>query len=231
MTVTIDQVAETATAPGRVARPEDEAAEGSGARPGFLEWVTRLAHTHRGRLYRLARREGVREEDSLDCVQEAFHTFLLLPQARQLVESNEDSIKLLSVLVRNHARNRRRKHELARPHDSGDETLALLSAEAPPVDELIAQAEDFALMIGCVDHLGKLQRAVVSLRILDEAAGEDVAAMLGLPRSHVAVLLYRAKQSLRSCMLSAGYRPSSCTRHEPETTARASVISRPIETY
>ncbi len=191
MTTTSAQVAEAA----------------SEAQPGFLEWVTRLVHTHRGRLYGLARREGLREEDSLDCVQDAFHTFLLLPQARQLVESNEDSIKLLSALVRNHARNRRRRHELARPHDSGDATLALLTAETQPVDELIAQAEDFALMIGCLDHLGKLQRAVVSLRMLDEVAGEDVAAMLGLPSAHVAVLLYRAKESLRSCMLSAGYRP------------------------
>src|SRR5215510_8361144 len=111
MSVTIDQVAGTAAVPGRVSRTQDDGAAASGARPGFLEWVTRLAHTHRGRLYCLARREGLREEDSLDCVQEAFHTFLLLPQARQLVESNEDSIKLLSVLVRNHARNRRRRHE------------------------------------------------------------------------------------------------------------------------
>ena len=177
------------------------------ARPGFLEWVTRLSHTHRGRLYRLARREGLREEDALDSVQDAFHTFLSLPQARQLVESDLDSGKLLSVLVRNHARNRRRKHAIARPHDSGDETLALLTEDALPVDELIAQAEEFALMVGCVDHLGKLQRAVVSLRMLDEVAGEDVATMLGLAPSHVAVLLHRAKQNLRSCMLSAGYQP------------------------
>ena len=207
MTATIDQVAEVATAAGRVSRTEDGGAAASGARPGFLEWATRLVHTHRGRLFRLARREGLREEDALDCVQDAFHTFLLLPQARQLIESNDDSIKLLSVLVRNHARNRRRRHEIARPHDSEDESLALFSAESPPVDELIARAQDFALMVGCLDHLGKLQRAVVSLRMLDEVAGEDVAAMLGLPSSHVAVLLHRAKLNLRSCMVSAGYRP------------------------
>ena len=195
MTATIDQVDEVATATAE-----------TDARPGFLEWVTRLVHAHRGRLYRLARREGLRDEDALDCVQDALHTFLLLPQARQLVESNDDSIKLLSVLVRNHARNRRRRHEIARAHDSGEQTLTLLTAEAVPVDELIAQAQEFALMIGCIDHLGKLQRAVVSLRMLDEVAGEDVAAMLGVPASHVAVLLHRAKQHLRSCMLSAGYR-------------------------
>jgi RNA polymerase sigma-70 factor (ECF subfamily) len=202
-------MAEAATVVGRVSRTEDGGAEASGAPPGFLEWVSRLVHTHRGRLYRLARREGLREEDALDCVQDAFHTFLLLPQARQLVESSDDSIKLLSALVRNHARNRRRRHEVARPHDSDDESLAQLAAEALSVDELIAQAQEFALMVGCLDHLGKLQRAVVSLRMLDEVAGEDVAAMLGLPSSHVAVLLHRAKQSLRTCMLSAGYRPAA----------------------
>jgi RNA polymerase sigma factor (sigma-70 family) len=193
MTVVVDQVAEAA----------------SDAPQGFLEWVTRLSHTHRARLYRLARREGLRGEDAVDCVQDAFQTFLLLPQARQLVESNDDSLKLLSVLVRNHARNRRRRHEVARPHDSDDQSLALLAADALPVDELIAQAQDFALMVGCLDHLGKLQRAVVSLRMLDEVAGEDVATMLGLPASHVAVLLHRAKQNLRTCMLSAGYRPAA----------------------
>ena len=205
----IIDVTDPATAAAHASRTEAEGITTRGAGPGFLEWVTRLVHTHRGRLYRLARREGLREEDSLDCVQDALQTFLVLPQPRQLVESDDDSIKLLSVLVRNHARNRRRRHEIARPHDSGDETVALLEAEALPVDELIAQAQEFALMIGCLDHLGKLQRAVVSLRMLDEVAGEDVAAMLGLPPSHVAVLLHRAKQNLRSCMVSAGYRPGS----------------------
>lgn len=40
-------------------------------------------------------------------------------------------------------------------------------------------------MIGCLETLGKLQRAVVTLRMLDEVAGEDVAATLELPPSHV----------------------------------------------
>ena len=109
MTATSAHVAEAATAAAQASRTEHGRAEASDARPGFLEWVTQLVHTHRGRLYGLARREGLREEDSLDCVQDAFQTFLVLPQARRLVESNDDSIKLLSVLVRNHARNRRRR--------------------------------------------------------------------------------------------------------------------------
>jgi DNA-directed RNA polymerase specialized sigma24 family protein len=96
---------------------------------------------------------------------------------------------------------------ISRPHDSSDETLALVAADTQPVGELIARAEDFSLMLGCLNTLGNVQRSVVSLRMLDEVAGEDVARMLGLPPSHVAVLVHRAKQSLRACMLSAGYRP------------------------
>jgi RNA polymerase sigma factor (sigma-70 family) len=198
---------EAVPAAGRARRVREGGIAASEAPPGFPESVTRLFRTHRERLYRLARREGLGEEDSRDCVQDAFHTFLLLPKARRLVESDDDSIKLLSVLVRNRARNRRRRHELARPHDSADGTLALLASEARPADERIGLEQDSVLMTGCLDHLGTLQRHVVSLRMLDEVAGEDVAGMLGLPSSHVAVLLHRAKQSLRSCMLSGGYRP------------------------
>jgi RNA polymerase sigma-70 factor (ECF subfamily) len=110
--------------------------------------MSQLVHAQRGRLYRLARREGLRDQDAFDCVQDAFHTFLLLPQARRLVGSNDDSMKLLSAMVRNHARNRRRKHAISRPHDSSDETLALVAADTQPVEELIARAEDFSLMLG-----------------------------------------------------------------------------------
>jgi RNA polymerase sigma-70 factor (ECF subfamily) len=43
---------------------------------------------------------------------------------------------------------------------------------------------------------------VVTLRLLEERPGEDVAAALGITPGHVAVLLHRAKQALRVCMTS-----------------------------
>jgi RNA polymerase sigma-70 factor (ECF subfamily) len=51
-----------------------------------------------------------------------------------------------------------------------------------------------------VGRLGEIQRAVVTLRMLDELPGDDVARALGLKPGHVAVLLHRAKASLRDCM-------------------------------
>jgi hypothetical protein len=56
MIATSAQVAEAATAARRTSRTENGRTAMSEPQPGFLEWVTRLVHTHRGRLYGLARR-------------------------------------------------------------------------------------------------------------------------------------------------------------------------------
>ncbi len=150
----------------------------------------------------MARREGLSAEDALDVAQETFRSFLCLPQARPLVEVPEDSAKLLTVLARNLARNARRRRERRRETRGDPESVA---DPLPTPDVLIAQAEDFALAVGCMDTLGKLQRAVVSLRLLDDVAGEEAARLLDAEPGHVAVLLHRAKLNLRECMLDAGY--------------------------
>jgi len=51
-----------------------------------------------------------------------------------------------------------------------------------------------------VQTLAEIQRAVVTLRMLDEVPGEDVATALGITPGHVAVLLHRAKGNLLTCM-------------------------------
>jgi RNA polymerase sigma-70 factor (ECF subfamily) len=74
-----------------------------------------------------------------------------------------------------------------------DEKLAL-------PEELLSRAEDAVRLRACVAELCEIQRAVVTLRLLDERPGEDVAELLGVSKNHVAVLLYRAKSALRDCM-------------------------------
>lgn len=180
---------------GRIRR--DGAASASGA--GFFEWVTRLVHEHRARLVRVARREGLGAEDALDSAQEAFYSFLGLPQARALVEEPAESAKLLTVLARNVARNRRRRHDRSRPHLSDELTLDGLPDSGRSVEETVAEAQEYALVVGCMATLTQIQHAVVTLRLLDDVPGEDVARMLGISAGNVAVLLSRAKQKLRSC--------------------------------
>ena len=154
-------------------------APSAGREESFFGWVTQLVHVHRGRLARIAQREGVRADDALDCVQDAFLSFLKLPQARLLVGLPEDSAKLLAILTRNIARNRRRRHDYARPHLVDDEIILGLPSDAASADEVVALAEQHALTLGCMVTLNEVQRAVVNLRLVDEVPGEDVARQLG----------------------------------------------------
>jgi RNA polymerase sigma-70 factor, ECF subfamily len=179
---------------------QDTASAGEPARVTFLAWVSRLVHDHRGSLARVARAEGLSPEDAFDAVQEAFHNFLTLPQAPNLVDEPDQSRKLLTALTRNVARNRRRLHAVARPHDSDPVALDRLPAGSASVEEAIEAAEQHLRLAGCLGTLAEVQRSVVTLRMLDEVPGEDVARLLGISAGHVAVLLHRAKASLLQCM-------------------------------
>ncbi len=164
----------------------------------FFGWITALVHTHRGRLVDVARREGLTADEALDCLQEAFQSFLLLPQARRLVDEPEDSLKLLTVVTRNVARNQRRRHHRALPHDH--EAAAALADPMDAPDAIVARAESYINAIGCIATLGQMQKAVVELRLVDNVPGEDVAAMLGTSPGNMAVVLHRAKAKLRACI-------------------------------
>ncbi|MCA9526106.1 MAG: sigma-70 family RNA polymerase sigma factor [Myxococcales bacterium] len=166
----------------------------------FTGWVDGLARTHTRRLAGVAVQQGLTGEEALDAVQEAFATFLGLPQARTLVEADDDAFALLAVIVRNAARNARRRHHRARPHAPVED--APLLDGGPSVEALIAAAEAHVTLLGCVQRLGEIQRNVVQLRCMDELSGGETAAALGLTPGHVAVLLLRARNALRLCMAS-----------------------------
>lgn len=154
-----------------------------------------LIRERRGELARVARREGLGPEDAIDCVQDALCTFLRVAQRGEVPV---DAGSYLAGIVRNAARNKRRLHHVARPHvelDAVDE-----GASAAAGDELIARAEEHVRLRACVDRLCETQKAVVTLRLLEERRGEDVAEALGITRGYVDVLLHRAKASLRVCM-------------------------------
>jgi RNA polymerase sigma-70 factor (ECF subfamily) len=165
----------------------------------FSGWVTRLVHTHRSRLVAVARHEGLGAEDAFDAVQEAFTGFLILPQAREFAPS-EWAGHTLVALVRNVARNARRLHAVARPHVSDEATVGALADGTPTPDERLAAVEERVRLARCVARLAEVQRAVVTLRMLDDRPGEDVARELGIRPGHVAVLLHRAKADLRACL-------------------------------
>ncbi len=167
---------------------------------GFLAWVTRLVRDHRAELIATAQKEGLHAEDAFDAVQEALTTFLDIPHARKLADHLDDSRALMAVLVRNHARNRRRRHDRARPHLSDPEILEAVSDDLPSVETLVTQAEEHVMAFGCLQKLGEVQRRVVTLRLLEDHSGEKVATLLGTTPGNVAVILHRAKRELRECL-------------------------------
>jgi RNA polymerase sigma-70 factor (ECF subfamily) len=173
------------------------------APPPTAAQLARLVQANRVRLLALARRQGLSPVEAFDCVQEAFQTYLRLPQARSIGDAPDDGARLLAAIVRNEVRTRRRRNTVARERSASDGAVDELLDGHLLADELLSRAEDTARLRHCVTTLSEVQRAVVTLRMLDEVAGERVATTLGLSPENVAVLLHRAKAALRGCMAEA----------------------------
>jgi RNA polymerase sigma-70 factor (ECF subfamily) len=165
------------------------------------DWVAGLARDHAGRLASVARREGVGASDALDVVQDAFQTLLARADVAALRDRPEDAVRLLAVIVRNAARNLRRRHHHARPHI--DVAASDLATAEPRPDDALVQAITATQLVGCMAQLGDVHRQIVRLRVLEELSGQEAAEALGLTPNHVAVLLHRARKELERCMLSA----------------------------
>ena len=162
------------------------------------DWLASLARDHAGRLAGIARHEGAGPADALDVVQDAFYTLLRRPDAAALRERPDDAARVLAAIVRNAARNLRRRHHHARPHTDLDDTP--LPAIGDPPDVAIDRARELAQLDSCLSQLGDAHRIVVTLRVLEELSGGEAARALGVTPGHVAVLLHRARKQLERCM-------------------------------
>lgn len=175
-----------------------------------MDQLDGIVRSHRGELSAVARGEGLTAEEALECVQDALCTYLSRdPEApREPPETNESAeqplgaeqlaIATIKTMVRNAARNFRRRHRRLKPHETLDVDHEPLTPAT--VEDLVAHAEDVVRLRACVASLCSVQRAVVMLRLLEERSGEDAAAALGLTRGHVDVVVHRAKAALRVCM-------------------------------
>jgi RNA polymerase sigma-70 factor (ECF subfamily) len=162
-----------------------------------LERLVHVVREQRGALVSAARSEGLTPEEALEAVQDALCTFLSGAMERA---TTDDTRATLIVMVRNAARNARRRHHRSLPHVPDD----ALASEMLDAEQLVAHAEDVVRLQACVASLCSIQRGVGMLRLLEERSGEDVAELLGLTRGHVDVLVHRARASLRTCMRHGG---------------------------
>lgn len=166
-----------------------------------LEELDRLLSARRGALFAAARDEGAQAEEALECVQDGLCTWLREERSGTLPPAPGARVAAAFTMVRNAARNARRRHHRSKPHlPLNEDGVGALAGDGADPEALLAEAEETVRLRACVASLCAVQRAVVTLRLLEERSGEDVAEALGLSRGHVDVLVHRAKASLRVCM-------------------------------
>lgn len=157
-----------------------------------------LVRVHRRRLVQAAVNEGLQADEALDVLQEALLRFSGHAEwPVQLRDDVEGAGRLLTTLVKNEARNlRRKKYREALP------MTALTEADeaGQALEEVLSQAEAHVRLSGCIATLKERQRAVVVARFFEGKSGEEVAAELGLTPGNVAVILHRARSSLATCI-------------------------------
>ncbi|HKU40760.1 MAG TPA: sigma-70 family RNA polymerase sigma factor [Polyangiales bacterium] len=163
-----------------------------------FQQLAELVHTERRSLQAVATREGLTPEEALECVQDALCTWLA-GRAREPEQATAALTATLKHTIRNAARNWRRRHRRLKPHAPLDSEHELAAATVD-AERLLDAAEESLRLQVCVAELREVERAVISLRLLEERSGEDVAELLGLSRAHVDVLVHRAKRTLRTCM-------------------------------
>jgi len=168
------------------------------APPAAIDQLAQLVREERAALIAGAVAEGLSAEEALECVQDALCTWLAR-STREPAQAYPAVLPLLKHMVRNAARNFRRRHRRLKPHRALDLEVELGSGE-DDAEALLAGAETSLRLHACVAELREVERAVIALRLLEERSGEDVAQALGLSRSHVDVLVHRAKLTLRACM-------------------------------
>lgn len=166
-----------------------------------IDRLVQLVREDRAALIAVGVREGLNAEEALECVQDALCTWLARSARGVEPGDLEHDVLLASLkhMVRNAARNSRRRHHRLKPHRAIDGEVELAAA-ARDAEQLLDAAETSLRLQTCVAELREVERAVITLRLLEERSGEDVAQALGLTRAHVDVLVHRAKLTLRVCM-------------------------------
>src|SRR5260221_1221358 len=107
------------------------------------------------------RRSGLAGDDAFDGVQDAFQTFLRLPQGRVLAGDAEASGRMLTTLARNAARTRRRRVRVAAARTHDTVAVDAVMDEHLDAETLLARTEERTSLHQCIRGLSEVQRAVV----------------------------------------------------------------------
>jgi len=135
-------------------------------------------------------------EDAEDAASEVF---VRLPRALATYDRTQPFWSWLATVTHHHCidrlRARRSEQRVFEPADP--EASAPASPAASPLDELLRR-ESRRAVLAALARLPERYRVPLTLRYFNDLSYDDIAARLSLSRANVAILVFRAKQRLRT---------------------------------
>jgi RNA polymerase sigma-70 factor (ECF subfamily) len=158
-----------------------------------------LYQTHYRQVRGLCRQLLGSPERAEDAAQEAF---IRAYRAFSRYDPNQPFVAWIMQIARNHCLDilRRRSTETAIFGREDDEAAATVAAPEPDSLGHVLGAERAAAVNAAVAKLPEKYRVPLALAYYSDSSYDEIAAELGLTRTHVGVLLCRGKQLLRKAL-------------------------------
>lgn len=176
------------------------------------EALAGMVREHARPLYRAARGMGFREDDAEDLAQEVLTTFL---ETLDRFEGRSQIRTWLFGILHYKVCERRRQlylEELNDPIDAAFESRFDPQGRwrAPYDLERAVESSQIGQAIGkCLEELPPAQREVFVLREMEELETPEICKILGVTVTNMGVLLHRARNRLRECLESRGWKGTS----------------------
>jgi RNA polymerase sigma-70 factor (ECF subfamily) len=168
-----------------------------------------VVQEHARPLFRAARGMGLNEAAAEDLVQEVFATFL---QTLDRFEGRSQVRTWLFGILHRKFLESRREQAVDQRHDPIDEVFESRFDTRggwlrPPQDlqRLLESKEAGKLIRDCLEQIPAAQRAVFTLREVEEMDSPEICKILGISVTNLGVLMHRARARLRECLEAKGW--------------------------
>lgn len=165
---------------------------------------------HARTLYRAARGMGFREDEAEDLAQDVLTTFL---ETLDRFEGRSQIRTWLFGILHHKALERRRERYREERNDPIDDVFESRFDDRgnwirPPQDiqRLLESKEAGVAIEECMETLPATQREAFVLREMEEMDTPDICKILGITVTNLGVMLHRARNRLRECLESKGWR-------------------------
>jgi RNA polymerase sigma-70 factor, ECF subfamily len=177
----------------------DEAMLIAGIARGREQDMGEFYRRYHGRIYAFLLR---RLRNAADAAEVANEVMLEVWRGAERFEGRAKPLTWVLGIAQHKAMDRMRRSGQATAQDERDpDNLPDGSAGAI---ELIAQAQDAALVRRCLERLSEAHRAVVHLAFFEDLGYAEIAAILECPEGTVKTRMFHAKQGLKRCLGALG---------------------------